>query len=59
MNLQFCQSALQDEKPTDCRPPREAVDFDIDPGKVRGHLLHSMYMYNHVVVVQASSKVIQ
>ena len=46
MNLQFCQSALQDDKPTDCRPPREAVDFDIEPGKVRGHLLHSMYVCN-------------
>ena len=38
LNLQFCRNALQDEKPPNCRPTRESVDFDREPGKVRGDI---------------------
>ena len=37
LNLQFCHHALQDEKPANCRPTRETVDFEREPGKVKGH----------------------
>ena len=36
LNLQFCRNALQDEKPPNCRPTRDNVDFESEPGKVRG-----------------------
>lgn len=39
LNLQFCRNALQDEKPPNCRPTKDAVDFDREPGKVRGEIL--------------------
>ena len=38
LNLQFCGSALQDEKPPNCRPSKDTVDLESEPGKVRGHL---------------------
>lgn len=40
MSLQFCRSALQDDKPANSRPTRENVDFESEPGKVRGQYPH-------------------
>lgn len=47
LNLQFCRHALQDEKPANCRPTREAVDFEREPGKV---YLYSSVIFNGVCV---------
>lgn len=47
LNLQFCRSALQEDKPANCRPTRESVDFESEPGKV--HLLSSI-IFNGVCV---------
>lgn len=47
LSLQFCPRGLCDDKPPDCRPSPETVNFDQEPNRVH---LKSNFIMNGVCV---------